>query len=55
MTGKPIRNEMHKLWRLLTNPTFEVLVAIAVMLLAAWIILDSEALVRVPHAPLFAK
>ena len=55
MTQKPVRYEMHKLWRILTNPTFEVVAAIVVMMLAAWIIVDSEALVRVPHAPLFAK
>ena len=54
MTGKPTR-EMHKLWRILTNPTFEVVAAIVVVVLAAWIIVDSEALVRGPHAPLFGK
>lgn len=59
MTCKPARNEGNhrlKLWRILTNPTFEVVAAIVVVILAAWIIVDSEALVRGPHAPvLFAK
>ena len=55
MTQKPVRDEMHKLWRILTNPTFEVLAAIVVMMLAMWIIVDSEALLRAPHLPVFAK
>ena len=55
MTQKPNRYEMHKLWRILTNPTFEVLAAIVVVMLAAWIIVDSEAMLRAPHVPIFAK
>ena len=51
MTQKPVRNEMSRLWRILTNPTFEVIAAIVVVMLAAWIIVDTEALVRGPHAP----
>jgi hypothetical protein len=56
MTGKPVRLEMQRLWRILTNPTFEVVAAIVLVLLAAWIIVDSEALVRTSDAPvLFGK
>lgn len=56
MTVKSLRNEKHRLWRLLTNPTVEVVAAIIVVIVAAWIIVDSEMLSRGPHAPvLFAK
>ena len=56
MTVKSLRNEKHLLCRLLTHPTFEVIAAILVMVLAAWIIVDSEMLLRAPHPPvLFAK
>ena len=56
MVTKSLRNEKHFLCRLLTHPTFEVVAAILVVLLAAWIIVDSEMLSRGPHAPvLFAK
>jgi hypothetical protein len=59
MTCKTARNPDNyrlKLWRILTNPTFEVVAAIVTVVLAAWIIVDSEALVRVPHTPvLFAR
>ena len=56
MTVKTLRNEKQRLWRLLTNPTFEVVAAILVVLVAAWIIVDSEMLSRAPHAPvLFAR
>ena len=56
MTVRSLRNEKHRLWRLLTNPTVEVVAAIVLVLLATWIIVDSEMLSRGPHAPvLFAK
>jgi hypothetical protein len=45
-----------KLWKIVTNPTVEVLAAIIVVILAAWIIVDSAPMARLPHAPmLFAK
>ena len=30
------------IWRLLTNPAIEVVAAIVVMLIAAWIVIDTE-------------
>ena len=32
------------LWKILTNPAFEVVVAIVVMLIAAWIVIDTDVL-----------
>ena len=56
MNVKSLRNETHRLWKLVTHPTFEVVAAMLLVLLAAWIIVDSEMLSRVPHPPvLFAK
>jgi hypothetical protein len=56
MTVRPFREEMQRLWRILTNPTFEVLAAIVLVVVAAWIIVDSEALVKTPATPvLFGK
>ena len=55
MTVDSLRNRKHALCRFLTHPTFEVVAAILVVLLAAWIIVDSEMLSRAPHAPVFAK
>jgi ABC-type nickel/cobalt efflux system permease component RcnA len=51
-----VRNDKPRLWKLLTHPTFEVIAAILLVLLAAWIIVDSEMLSHGPHAPvLFGK
>lgn len=32
------------LWKILTNPAFEVLAAIVVVMIAAWIVIDTEVL-----------
>lgn len=32
------------LWKILTNPAFEVVAAIVVVLIAAWFVIDTEAL-----------
>ena len=44
----PIGRDMHSrsglFWRLLTNPAFEVILAIAVVLLATWILIDTDTL-----------
>ena len=42
---------MDSIWRLLTNPAFEVIVAIAVVLLATWILVDTEAFRGPAHVP----
>ena len=55
MNVDSLRNHKHFLCRLLTHPTSEVVAAILVVLLAAWIIVDSDMLSRAPHVPLFAK
>ena len=55
-SARNLDNYRLKLWRILTNPTFEVVAVIVMVVLAAWVIVDSEALVRGPHAPvLFGK
>lgn len=56
MTGRSIRDEWQKLWRILTNPTVEVVAAMLLVLAAAWIVVETDALPRSPYAPvLFAK
>jgi len=53
---RSIRNEWQRLWRILTNPTVEVVAAMLVMLAAAWIIVEADALPPAPYAGLlFAK
>ena len=32
------------IWKLLTNPAFEVVAAIVVVLMAAWFVIDTEAM-----------
>ena len=40
---KAIRTEWQKaLWKIVSNPAIEVVAAIVVVLLAAWIVVDSE-------------
>ena len=34
------------IWKLLTNPAFEVVAAIVVVLIAAWFVIDTEALLN---------
>lgn len=49
-------NEKQRLWKLLTHPTVEVIAAIVLVLLAAWIIVDTAMTSREPHPQvLFAK
>jgi hypothetical protein len=45
-------SEWHKtVWKLMTNPAIEVLAAIVVMLLAAWVVVQTETEHRIPHLP----
>ncbi len=37
------------LWKIVTNPTLEILAAIAVVLAATWYLVDSEPVLRHPH------
>ena len=40
------------LWKLLTNPAFEVVAAIVVVLIAAWFVIDTEMLMNpAPRQP----
>ena len=32
------------LWKIVTNPTIEVVAAIVVMLIAAWVVIDTDAI-----------
>jgi ABC-type nickel/cobalt efflux system permease component RcnA len=46
------RDEWRKsLWKILTNPTFEVVAVLLVVLLAAWVIVQTESLSHVPAVP----
>jgi ABC-type nickel/cobalt efflux system permease component RcnA len=47
MVDRHIGNGWHKtLWKILTNPTFEVVAAILVMLFAAWVVVETQADLR---------
>ena len=55
MNSRPDPSPRHKLWKILTHPTVEVLAAMALVILAMWIIVDSHPHARMPHMPvLFA-
>jgi len=41
------------LWKILTNPAFEVVAAIVVVLLATWFMIGSEALPNGAELPVF--
>lgn len=46
------RDEWRKsLWKILTNPTFEVVAVLVVVLMAAWVVLQEESLGRAPPVP----
>lgn len=38
------------LWKIVTNPTLEVLAAIVVVLAATWYLVDSDPVIQHPHA-----
>jgi ABC-type nickel/cobalt efflux system permease component RcnA len=47
MSERHIGSELQKiLWRILTNPMFEVVAAILVVLLAAWVVVETQADLR---------
>lgn len=48
MQSKPLGHWQKALWKILTNPTVEVVAAIVVVLVAAWIVVDAE--VDMSHA-----
>jgi len=43
MHSKRIEDWQNALWKILTNPAFEVVAAIVLMLVAAWVVIWSEA------------
>ena len=43
----------NRLWKILTNPAFEVIAAIVVVLLATWFVIGSEALTNGADLPVF--
>ena len=45
-------NEWHKqVWKAVKNPAVEVMAAIIAVLLAAWVVVDTETEHRIPHLP----
>ena len=43
MTTKCTNNHWYKrLWRILSNPTLDVIVAMVVVILAAWVVIQTE-------------
>ncbi len=42
----------HLIWRVVTHPAFEAIAVLALVLVAVWILMDSEALHRGPGLPL---
>lgn len=43
-----------QVWKVVKNPAVEVMAAIVVMLLAAWIVVQTEAENRIPHLPVIS-
>ena len=43
-----------QVWKVVKNPAVEVIAAIVVMLLAAWIVVQTEAENRIPHLPVIS-
>jgi hypothetical protein len=43
-----------QVWKAVTNPAVEVLAAIVVVLLAAWVVVETEAEHRIPHLPVIS-
>lgn len=44
-----------KLWKILSNPTLDVIVAMVVVILAAWIVIESETQQKHPYPVLFGN
>jgi hypothetical protein len=40
-----------QVWKAVTNPAVEVMAAIVVVLLAAWVVVETETEHRIPHFP----
>jgi membrane-bound ClpP family serine protease len=56
MTTKCTNNHWYKrLWRILSNPTLDVIVAMVVVILAAWIVIESETQQKHPYPVLFGN
>lgn len=48
-------HDWHKqVWKAVTNPAVEVIAAIVVVLLATWVVVQTEAENRIPHLPAFS-
>ncbi|HET9576354.1 MAG TPA: hypothetical protein VFP44_00915 [Usitatibacter sp.] len=48
-------SEWHKtVWKVVTNPAIEVIAAIVVVLLAAWVVVQTEVEQRVPALPVIS-
>jgi hypothetical protein len=49
------QNAWHKtVLKVVANPAIEVLAAIVVVLLAAWVVVQTETENRIPHLPVFS-
>ncbi len=44
-----------RLWKILSNPTLDVIVAMVVVILAAWIVIESETQQKHPYPVLFGN
>ena len=51
MHPKMISTWQKALWKFVTNPTVEVLAAIAVVLVAAWVVVQADVDLRHQHSP----
>lgn len=44
-----------QVWKVVTNPAFEVIAAIVLVLFAACVVIQTEAEHRIPHLPAFSS
>ena len=44
-----------QVWKVVTNPAVEVAAAIVAVLLAAWVVVQTEAEQRIPHLPVISS
>ena len=50
--GSAAMHWQRALWKIVTNPTLEVIAAIVVVLVAAWFVVETETQQRVPSFPI---
>jgi hypothetical protein len=56
MQTKCTTNHWYKrLWKILSNPTLDVIVAMVVVIFAAWVVIESETQQKHPYPVLFGN